>query len=161
MLGCDRLEDSEEQEEREDRNAGGRLEVEGRRHPSVLVVDDDAGNLAALREALDAEGIAVLGTATGGEAAVERAADLRPDVILMDLRMPDMDGFVATAAIHEEHPWIQVVILTAYEELLTDSAESVGAFAYLVKGCSTDLMREVIVQAGRRSAELRRRAAGV
>jgi DNA-binding NarL/FixJ family response regulator len=79
----------------------------------------------------------------------------------MDLRMPGMDGFAATAAIHAAHPWIQVVILTAYEELLTDSAESVGAFAYLVKGCSTDLMHEVIVHAGRRSAELRRRAAGV
>lgn len=137
------------------------MDVDARRHPSVLVVDDDADNLTALREALEAEGIAVVGTASGGEESVARAADLRPDVVLMDLRMPHMDGFAATAAIHAAYPWIQVVILTAYEELLTDSAESVGAFAYLVKGCATDLMREVIVQAGRRSAELRRRAAGV
>ncbi len=103
----------------------------------------------------------MVGTAAGGEEAVERAAELTPDVVLMDLRMPGMDGFAATAAIHADQPWIQVVILTAYEELLTDSAESVGAFAYLVKGCSTDFMREVIVHAGRRSAELRRRGAEV
>ncbi len=53
--------------------------------------------------------------------------------------MPGMDGFEATRSIRAQYPGTQVVILTAYEELLTDSAESVGAFAYLVKGCSAAL----------------------
>jgi CheY-like chemotaxis protein len=126
----------------------------------VLVVDDDLENLGALREALDAEGICVAGEATGGEMAVVLAKRLLPDVVLSDLRMPGMDGFATTSAIHAAHPWMQVVILTAYEELLTASADSVGAFAYLVKGCSTTLMREVIMQASSRSSELRRKAAG-
>jgi CheY-like chemotaxis protein len=143
-----------------DRDRGVR-QVEARRRPSVLVVDDDLDNLAALREALDAEGICVAGEATGGEMAVDMAKRLVPDVVLSDLRMPGMDGFAMTAAIRAEHPWMQVVILTAYEELLTASADAVGAFAYLVKGCSSTLMREVILQASRRSSELRRKAVGV
>jgi CheY-like chemotaxis protein len=76
----------------------------------------------------------------------------------MDLRMPGMDGFAATAAIRAARPETQVVILTAYEELLTQSAEDVGAFAYLVKGCSPELMRQMIDQAWRRAVEMRRRA---
>ena len=130
----------------------------GRDGPRVLLVDDDEENLAALSEALGLEGIEVVGTATNGAAGVAMAAELLPDVVLMDLRMPGMDGFAATAAVREAHKETQVVILTAYEELLTNSAEDVGAFAYLVKGCSPALMRQMIEQAWRRSVEMRRRA---
>ncbi len=119
--------------------------------PRVLLVDDDAGNVALLRETLEAEGLVVVGEATDGPSGVELAGILRPDVVLMDLRMPGMDGFEATRLIRAQYPGTQVVILTAYEELLTDSAESVGAFAYLVKGCSAPLMRDVIIKAWRRS----------
>jgi CheY-like chemotaxis protein len=133
------------------------MDMEAQPRPSVLIADDDADNRVALREALGAVGIGVVAEAAGGREAVDLVARLSPDVVLMDLRMPGLDGFAATAAIREVDPWVQVVILTAYEELLTESAESVGAFAYLVKGCSTELMREVIVHAGHRSAELRRR----
>ena len=119
----------------------------------MLLVDDDAGNLALLRETLEAEGLVVVGEATDGSSGVELAGILRPHVVLMDLRMPGMDGFEATRLIRAQYPGTQVVILTAYEELLTDSAESVGAFAYLVKGCSAALMRDVITQAWRRSRQ--------
>jgi len=118
--------------------------------PRVLLVDDDLENLAVLREALQTEGFVVVGDATDGASGVEFAGSLRPDVVLMDLRMPGMDGFEATRLIRAQNPDAQVIILTAYEELLTDSAESVGAFAYLVKGCSVELMRDVITQAWRR-----------
>jgi CheY-like chemotaxis protein len=125
------------------------------RHPTVLLVDDDAANLAVLQEALESEGITVVGGAVDGASGVEMAGRLAPDVVLMDLRMPGMDGFEATQAIRANRSWIQVVILTAYEDLLTRSAEEVGAFAYLVKGCSSELMRDVIHQAWRRSVEVR------
>jgi CheY-like chemotaxis protein len=130
----------------------------GRDHPRVVLVDDDEANLAALRESLELEGIEVVGAAAGGADGVALANELRPDVVLMDLRMPGMDGFAATAAIRAARPETQVVILTAYEELLTQSAEDVGAFAYLVKGCSPELMRQMIDQAWRRAVEMRRRA---
>jgi CheY-like chemotaxis protein len=123
--------------------------------PAVILVDDDHENLAVLREALETEGITVVGAAADGPTGIELAARLAPDVVLMDLRMPGMDGFDATEAIRATRPWTQVVILTAYEDLLTRSAEDVGAFAYLVKGCSSELMRDVILQAWRRSLEVR------
>jgi len=137
---------------------GGPMDDAGPRGPKVLLVDDDLDNLAVLQESLEAEGIRVLGQASDGATAIELAARLVPDVVLMDLKMPGIDGFEATRAIREARPAIQVVILTAYEELLTRSADSVGAFAYLVKGCSPQLMRTVIVQAWRRGAEELRRS---
>ena len=130
----------------------------GRERPHVVLVDDDEANLSTLTEALELEGIEVVGTATDGVGGIALVDDRRPDVVLMDLRMPGMDGFAATAAIRQAHRDTQVVILTAYEELLTDSAEDVGAFAYLVKGCSPELMRQVGEQAWRRAIEVRRRA---
>jgi DNA-binding NarL/FixJ family response regulator len=135
------------------------MDEHGQECPRVLLVDDDAANLAALREVLEAEGIEVVGDALDGASGVQLAERLHPDVVLMDLRMRGMDGFEATAAIREARPSTQVVILTAYEELLTKSADDVGAFAYLVKGCSAELMRQVIDQAWRRGREVRRRAA--
>ena len=132
------------------------MEEAGPRGPKVLLVDDDLDNLAALREALEAEGIRVVGQASEGASGIELAARLAPDVVLMDLQMPGIDGFEATRAIRAARPDTKIVILTAYEELLTESAESAGAFAYLVKGCSPKLMRTVIVQAWRRGVEERR-----
>jgi CheY-like chemotaxis protein len=137
---------------------GGPMDEGGQEGPRVLLVDDDAANLAALREVLESEGIEVVGDALDGASGVQLAERLHPDVVLMDLRMRGMDGFEATAAIREARPSTQVVILTAYEELLTKSADDVGAFAYLVKGCSSELMRQVIDQAWRRGGEVRRRA---
>ena len=101
----------------------------------VLVADDHpivrsgiVGLLAA------AEGIEVVGEAADGREAVDRAAALSPDVVLMDLRMPNLDGVAATAQILVATPGIRVLILTTYE---TDDqilgAIEAGASGYLLK----------------------------
>jgi CheY-like chemotaxis protein len=138
-----------------------RPKSEGRR-PKVLLVDDDEETCALLRSVLEDEGIEVVATALNGLEALELVDSLQPEVVLMDLRMPRMDGFQATRFIKERHSWMQVVILTFYDDLLPDrSPEEVGAFAYLVKGCSPKLMRDVIFKAWRVALETRwSRAAG-
>jgi CheY-like chemotaxis protein len=122
--------------------------------PRVLLVDDDAETSALLRSVLEDEGIEVVGSACDGAEVLGHADRLRPDVVLMDLRMPGMDGFQATELLKARYPWMQVIFLTFYDELLPErSPQEVGAFAYLVKGCSPKLMRDVIHQAWRHRLE--------
>jgi len=101
----------------------------------VLVVDDHPVVRAGLVGLLDGEGeIAVVGQAEGGAQAVSLARDLEPDVVLMDLRMPGLDGAAATAQILGERPTTRVVVLTTFE---TDAdilrAVEAGATGYLLK----------------------------
>jgi DNA-binding NarL/FixJ family response regulator len=101
----------------------------------VLVADDHPivrSGLVALLESAD--DVAVVGVAANGEEAVARAIELEPDIVLMDLRMPGIDGDEATARILAEKPGIRVVILTTYESdtsILT--AIEAGASGYLLK----------------------------
>jgi CheY-like chemotaxis protein len=118
--------------------------------PRVLLVDDAAAIRNALRGVLEDAGIEVVGEAPDGIEGVELTGSLRPDVVLMDLRMPSSDGFEATAAIVKEHPGVRVVVLSAYES--DESAEAVlaaGAFAFLPKHCGADRIRETVLAAWR------------
>jgi DNA-binding NarL/FixJ family response regulator len=127
--------------------------------PRVVLVEDDRQNRALLRHALEAEGVDVVGEAGEGTEGVRIVRALHPDVVLMDLHMPGTGGIEATRAIKEEVPFTQVIVLTAYDgPLPTRSAHDVGAYAYLVKGCSPALMRDVIVQAYWRRLALGRSA---
>jgi CheY-like chemotaxis protein len=127
--------------------------------PTVLIVEDAESERAVMRDLLEAEGIAVVAEAGDGAEAVDRAIQSRPDVVLMDLRMPAMGGIEATRLIKEALPNTQVIILTVYEGPLPErSAEEVGAYAYLVKGCSPGLIRDVILQARNYKTGLETRA---
>jgi DNA-binding NarL/FixJ family response regulator len=112
----------------------------------VLLVDDHPVVRAGLRGMLAAEdGIEVVGEAGSGAEAVATAAALTPDVVLMDLRMPGVDGVTATGRILAVNPSVRVVVLTTYE---TDAdilrAVEAGASGYLLKDASpADLNRAV------------------
>jgi DNA-binding NarL/FixJ family response regulator len=92
----------------------------------------------------------VIGEAGNGKEAISRTGELRPDVVLMDLRMPEMDGVTAIAHIKEEHPETQILVLTTYEsdaDILR--AIETGASGYLLK----DAPREELFAAIRTVAE--------
>jgi DNA-binding NarL/FixJ family response regulator len=106
----------------------------------VLVVDDHGVVRRGLRGFLDLlDDIEVVGEAENGRQAVEEAAQLQPDVILMDLQMPELDGIGAIAAIKQAHPGIEIVALTSFieEEKVTTALEA-GATGYLLKDADAD-----------------------
>jgi len=90
-------------------------------------------------------GIAVVGEAATGSEAVERVRELRPDVILMDIRMPDLDGLEATAMVKEEAPNTSVIIITSHEskDHLRRAIEA-GAAGFILKGMSRDALVEAV-----------------
>jgi DNA-binding NarL/FixJ family response regulator len=106
----------------------------------VLVVDDHPVVRAGLVGLLAGEpDLDVVGEAADGAEAVARVADLAPDVVLMDLRMPVLDGAAATEAIHAAHPGVRVLVLTTYEsdgDILR--AVEAGATGYLLKDTPRD-----------------------
>ena len=99
----------------------------------VLVVEDEALIRLDLGEMLTEEGYQVAGEAADGEQAVAQARELRPDLVIMDVKMPKMDGIEAAATIVEERI-APVVMLTAFSQReLIEQARDAGALAYLVK----------------------------
>ena len=100
----------------------------------VLLVDDHALFLEGLCNLLDLKGIQVVGTANDGLEALEKARNLRPDVILMDVQMPRCNGLAATRLIKAELPEIKIVMLTMSEDDrdLFEAVKS-GASGYLLK----------------------------
>ena len=105
-----------------------------------MLVDDHAvvrSGLSAFLLAFD--DLEYVGEAAGGAEAVERCLVLRPDVILMDLVMPDVDGAEATRRIKEACPHVQVIALTSYkEDDLVQGALKAGALSYLLKNVTAD-----------------------
>jgi response regulator NasT len=99
----------------------------------VLVAEDETLIRLDLVEMLSEEGYVVVGEAADGEQAVEQAESLRPDLVIMDVKMPKMDGLDA-ASIIAERRIAPVVILTAFSQRdLVERARDAGAMAYLVK----------------------------
>ena len=132
--------------------------LRGGLRPRVLLVEDDEESRHLLRELLEGEEVPVVGEAGNGVEAIELALEAEPDVVLMDIRMPDMGGLEAARLMRESLPFTQVIILTAYDgPLPTRTAEEAGVYAYLVKGCSIGLMKDVIEHAWHYNGGIKRR----
>ena len=106
----------------------------------VLIVDDHAMVRRGMRDFLDLhDDLEVVGEATDGDGAFEAAATLHPDVVVMDLLMPGLDGIAATAQIKARHPAIEVVAITSFieEDRITAAIEA-GASGFLLKDAEAD-----------------------
>jgi len=121
----------------------------------VLVVEDEALIRMALAEMLTEEGYVVAGEAGDGEQAVKLARRLHPDLVIMDIKMPKVDGIAAAASIVEERI-APVVMLTAFSQRdLIEQARDAGAMAYLVKPFARHELVPAIELAVSRFAEKR------
>lgn len=112
----------------------------------VLLVDDHTmvrrGLVTFLKVYNDLQ---LAGEAESGAEAIQRCAEIRPDVVLMDMVMPDMDGVNATRAIRQQFPTVQVIALSSFKEgELIQNALEAGAIGYLLKDVSADYLAQAI-----------------
>jgi DNA-binding NarL/FixJ family response regulator len=115
----------------------------------VLLADDHQILREGVRRGLESAGEEVVGEANNGEEAVALAGSTKPDIVLMDISMPVLDGVTATRRIAEEFPDVKVVVLTMHDDPhKTRAALEAGAIAYLSKGTSfadvLDTLRRVM-----------------
>ena len=129
----------------------------------VMVVDDHTvvrSGLTALLYAYD--DFELVGEASDGEEAIRLVGRVNPDVILMDLIMPRMDGPTATRAIREKYPKVQILVLTSFkEDNLVHDALKAGAIGYLLKNVTPDELANAIRAANRGRTTLAPEAAEV
>jgi len=115
---------------------------------SVLVVDDAMFMRATLKKLLTEAGFEVSGEAENGQAAVERYQELKPDVVMMDITMPEMDGLTALKEIMKIDAGARVVMCTALgQERTVMEAIQAGAKDYIVKPFKADKVVEVVKKA--------------
>ncbi|MCL6552482.1 MAG: response regulator transcription factor [Firmicutes bacterium] len=126
----------------------------------VLLADDHPLFRDGVRSLLQARGVEVIGEANDGQEAVERAWQLRPDVVLMDITMPRMDGLAATRLTKARMPEVKVVILTVSDEdrTLFEAIKS-GAQGYLLKNLRADEFFELLSGIERGEAPITRQLA--
>ncbi len=112
----------------------------------VVAVDDDDIVRSTMEVFLGAfDDLQMVGQAANGEEAVKLCAETQPDVVLMDVKMPVMDGIAATRLIRQQFPQIQVVALSAYADReQVAQVMSAGAFIFMSKNVSTDQLADSI-----------------
>ncbi len=113
----------------------------------VLLVDDNRLMLEGLQNLLEVHNIEVAGLASNGQEAIDMTRQLKPDVILMDIRMPHCDGLTATRLIKAEMPEARIIILTTSTEDqdLFEAVKS-GSYGYLLKSMDSDELIEALEQ---------------
>jgi len=115
-------------------------------HIRVVIVDDHLMVRRGLATFLKvSKNLELVGEADSGESAIELCADLKPDVVLMDMVMQSMDGAAATRLIRKQSPATQVIALTSFkDDILVKSALQAGAISYLLKGVSASELAQAI-----------------
>jgi NarL family two-component system response regulator LiaR len=112
----------------------------------VMIVDDHTVVRSGIRYSLLAyDDLELIGEAGSGKEALELCSQLKPDVILMDMMMPGMDGVATTRALRQRYPQTQVIALTSFQEgTLVQEALQAGAISYLLKDVQMDQLAEAI-----------------
>jgi DNA-binding NarL/FixJ family response regulator len=131
------------------------IEDEGVRRARLLIVDDHDLIRESTQLMLEGEpDLEVVGEAANGHHALELCRQLRPDLVLMDVRMPEMDGLTATREIKKEMPTISVLLVSAYEsEDYRREAASAGATDYILKDAERYQLLEAVHAALGKRAE--------
>jgi len=120
----------------------------------VLIVDDQESIRALLRRQLEKIGHTIVGNATNGLEAVELTESLLPDIVLMDIEMPKLDGLEATKIILEKYPR-PIVLLTSHDDPeMVRRASQAGAAAYLLKPPSAEEIERTMIIASARFADV-------
>lgn len=110
----------------------------------VVIADDRSRSRDGLRALLATQpGIEIVGVASDGREALVLVEAIRPDAVVMDARMPTIDGLTATRAIKEQWPEVRVIVLTMYAAL-QGAALASGADGFVIKGCLPDELLEAI-----------------
>jgi CheY-like chemotaxis protein len=119
----------------------------------ILIVDDISLVRKGLSMCLEAEpDLIVVGEAADGQAALDQVAALRPDVVLVDVEMPGMDGILTTRALHSLYPQASVILLSMHDDRMTcQRAEEAEVAAFIVKTMPADILLTAIHRAAQRN----------
>ena len=125
------------------------------RRPRVLIAEDEEELQEALQEMLEGKGYEIVAVTGNGTRAIELGRDLKPDLALVDYRMPGADGVSVTEALQEYSPSTRIIMLTAYDETsLSIDATRAGVYAFLVKGCAPSLIAQALDGAWKQKQQL-------
>ena len=121
---------------------------------SIVIAEDEAIIRLDLRELLEEEGYTVVGEAGRGDQAVELVRSLRPDLVILDVKMPGLGGLETLSAIKKSHPAVEVIMLTGHGTI-ESAVEGVrlGAFDYLTKPCDLEALLGKIQAAERKKRQ--------
>lgn len=112
---------------------------------NLMIVDDSAITIKKMKKLLEELGHKVVGSCKTGLEAVESYAETSPDIVTMDITMPDMDGITATARILEKHPDALILMVTSHgQQAMVLDAIKAGAKGYLLKPIKLDLLKDAL-----------------
>ena len=131
------------------------------RPAGVLVVEDDEATRRCLCDQLTTLGFKVAGALTSGEEAVEQVERIRPSLVIMDIKMPGMDGIEAARLVSQRHPCPVIIVTGHSQEELMDDAAGAGVFAYLTKPVTRAALQPAIKLALARYGEFRALSEGI